>query len=70
MLGLRQLRRSIQRLRTARDKRALVASCAAPVTFPQAHSPLAAFEGLFIASLLSTIFWSALTFTIFHLHFR
>jgi len=30
------------------------------------HSTLAAFEGLFLASLISTLFWTLLIFTIFY----
>jgi hypothetical protein len=42
-------------------------SCAAgsvQFPFPHAHHALAAFEGLFVASILSLLFWSTLTFTL------
>ena len=36
------------------------------IALSRSHSPLEAFDGLFIASLFSILFWSVLTFALFH----
>ncbi len=41
-----------------------IAAYAEQSVFSRGHSPLAAFEGLFLASLFSVVIWSVLTFVL------
>ena len=58
-------RHGLHTLRAGVYERQLFAATAASVTLP--HSPLAAFEGLLVASVFSTIFWTLLTVAFLHL---
>ena len=53
-----QLREGLRRMMEASFQRELLAACA-PRHAPSPHA-LEAFEGLFAASLISTLFWLAL----------
>ena len=58
MRGLWQLRESLRQMMDASFERELLAACARRhAVSPEAHSALDAFEGLFAASLISSIFW-------------
>ena len=58
MRGLWQLRDGLQRMTEASFQREMLAACA-PRHAASAED-LGAFEGLFAASLISTVFWLAL----------
>lgn len=64
---LRQLLRMIQRLWAPPLATPSIAPGGRQVVFAHAHSALDAFEGLFVASVFSALFWSALTLTLIHL---
>jgi hypothetical protein len=69
MPHLKQLCRSIQQFRAASLERELIAACHRPIiTSLELHSALQAAEGLFLASIISTTFWSVLIFTLFCCH--
>ena len=60
MRGLRELRASLQQMMDASFERELLAACAPRhAASPEAHSALDAFEGLLLASLISSTFWLA-----------
>jgi hypothetical protein len=61
MRGLWQLRESLRQMMDASFERELLAACAPRhAASREAHSALDVFEGLFTASLISSIFWLAL----------
>lgn len=64
---LKQLRRLASWLSTPSYGRALPGACDQQAAFPRTHSPLAAFEGLFVAWMVSALFWSLLTFILIRL---
>ena len=61
MRGLWHLRESLRQMMDASFERELLAACTPRHTVaPETHSALDAFEGLFAACLISSIFWLAL----------
>lgn len=67
MVSLKRLRRVASLLGSPLYDRALPETCHNQATFPRTRSPLAGFEGLFLASMVSALFWSALTFALYRL---
>jgi hypothetical protein len=63
---LNQLRRFKQWLKAPLCGREFLIARGQQVVFPHAGSPLAVFEGLFVASMFSTLFWSILAFALLH----
>lgn len=55
----------MQLVRNSAYERQFCSATAASVTLP--HSPLAALEGLLVATGISTIFWTLLTVAFLHL---
>jgi hypothetical protein len=68
VIHLKRVWRLIRHLRTPWRERALALPNDGQTAISLRRTPLAAFEGLFVASMFSTLFWSALTFTVFHRH--
>lgn len=67
---LQRFRRSRGFFKRQSEAPSIQTSCAAGSVhfpFPHAQHALAAFEGLFVASILSLLFWSTLTFTLCYL---
>jgi hypothetical protein len=62
----KQLRGSIQQFWTASLERDLIAACHRPIAFPASHSALEAAEGIFLAAVVSTFFWSLFLFALSH----
>lgn len=58
------LHNSIQRSLAASYERELFQEFAASRAFPQAHGTTCAAEGLFMASIFSSAFWSLLVFLV------